>query len=104
MVVNTKADRQHAIASALELPSTWAKKVDYYNLGVHMANVLCRFIPMHDSNSRKLLKLFNEACLLLNNGRIKKLYLIADNRRKISAFNICRIHILYILHIGMLKY
>ncbi len=30
---------QHAIASALELPSTWAKKADYYNLGVHMANV-----------------------------------------------------------------
>ncbi len=23
MVVNEKADRQHAIASALELPSTW---------------------------------------------------------------------------------
>ncbi len=39
VVVNTKVDRQHAIASALELPSTWAKKVDYYNLGVHMANV-----------------------------------------------------------------
>ncbi len=39
MVVDTKADMQHAIASALELPSTWAKKVDYYNLGVHMANV-----------------------------------------------------------------
>ncbi len=39
MVVNTKADRQHAIAFALELPSTWAKKVDYYNLVVHMANV-----------------------------------------------------------------
>ncbi len=41
MVVNEKADRQHAIASALELPSTWAKKVDNggYNLGVHMANV-----------------------------------------------------------------
>ncbi len=36
---NEKADRQHAIASALELSSTWAKKVDYYNLGVHMANV-----------------------------------------------------------------
>ncbi len=33
IVVNEKADRQHAIASALELPSTWAKKVDYYNLG-----------------------------------------------------------------------
>ncbi len=39
MVVNKKADRQHVIASALELPSTWANKVDYYNLGVHMANV-----------------------------------------------------------------
>ncbi len=39
MVVNTKADTQHAIASALELPSAWAKKVDYYNLGVHMVNV-----------------------------------------------------------------
>ncbi len=38
MVVNEKADRQHAIASALELPSTWAKKVNYYSLGVHMAN------------------------------------------------------------------
>ncbi len=38
-VVNTKADRQYATASALELPSTWTKKVDYYNLGVHMANV-----------------------------------------------------------------
>ncbi len=34
MVVNEKADRQHAIASALELPIAWAKKVDYYNLGV----------------------------------------------------------------------
>ncbi len=75
MVVNEKADRQHTIASALELPSTWAKNVDYYNLGVHMANVLCRFIPMHDSNGRKLLKLFNEACLLLNNGRIKKIHI-----------------------------
>ncbi len=59
---------------------------------------------MHDSNDRKLVKLFNEACLLLNNGRIKKSYLIADNRRKISAPNICQIHIPYILHIGMLKY
>ncbi len=59
---------------------------------------------MHDSNGKKLLKLFNEACLLLNNGGIKNSYLIADNRRKISAFNICRIHIPYILHIGMLKY
>ncbi len=39
MVVNTKADRQYAIAPALELQSTWAKKVDYYSLGVHMANV-----------------------------------------------------------------
>ncbi len=39
MVVNEKADRQHAIASALELPIAWAKEVDYYNLGVHMANV-----------------------------------------------------------------
>ncbi len=39
MVVNEKADRQHAIASALELPIAWVKKVDYYNLGVHMANV-----------------------------------------------------------------
>ncbi len=39
MVVNTKADRQHVIASALELPSTWAEKADYYNLGVQMANV-----------------------------------------------------------------
>ncbi len=37
MAVNEKADRQHAIAAALELPSTWAKKVDYYDLGVHMA-------------------------------------------------------------------
>ncbi len=45
------------------------------------------FIPMHDSSGRKLLKLFNEACLLLNNGRIKNSYLIADNRRKISALN-----------------
>ncbi len=71
MVVNEKSDRQHAIASALELPIAWAKKVDYYNLGVHMANVLCRVTPMHDSNGRKLLKLFNEACLLLSNGRIK---------------------------------
>ncbi len=52
----------------------------------------------------KLVKLFNEACLLLNNGRIQKSYLIADNRRKISALNICRIHVSYILHIGMLKY
>ncbi len=59
---------------------------------------------MHDSNCRKLAKLFNEACLLLNNGRIKVSYLIANNRRKISAFIICRIHIPYILHIGMLKY
>ncbi len=43
MVVNTKVDRQHVIAFALLLPSTWAKKVDYYNLGVHMArNVRCR--------------------------------------------------------------
>ncbi len=32
MVVNEKADRQHAIASALELPSIWAKKFDDYNL------------------------------------------------------------------------
>ncbi len=39
MVVNEKADKQYAIASVLELPSTWAKKVDYYNLGVHVANV-----------------------------------------------------------------
>ncbi len=38
-----------------------------------------------------------------SNGR-KKSYLIADNRRKISAFDIYRIHILYILHIGMFKY
>ncbi len=59
---------------------------------------------MHDSNGRKLVQLFNEACLLLNNGRIKNSYLIADNRRKMSAFNICRIHVPYILHIGMLKY
>ncbi len=59
---------------------------------------------MHDSNGRKLVKLFNEACLLLNNGRIKKSYLIVDNRRKIPAFNIYRIHIPYILRIGMLKY
>ncbi len=59
---------------------------------------------MHDSNVRKLLKLFNEACLLLNNGRIKKSYLIADHKRKIPAFNIYRIHIPYILHIGMLYY
>ncbi len=59
---------------------------------------------MHDSNGRKLLKLFHEACILLNNGRIKNSYLIADNRHKKSAFNIYRSHILYILHIGMLKY
>ncbi len=38
-MVNEKADRQHAIASALELPRTWAKKINYYNLVVHMANV-----------------------------------------------------------------
>ncbi len=44
------------------------------------------------------------ACLLLNNGRIKNSYQIADNRRKILAFNICRIHIPYILHIGMLMH
>ncbi len=54
MVVNTKADRRHAIASALELPSSWAKKVDYYNPGEHMANVQCRFLPMHVSNGRRL--------------------------------------------------
>ncbi len=71
MVVNTKAERQHAIASALELPSTWAKKFDYNNLDVHMANVKCKFLPMHDSSGRKFVKLFNEAWLLLNNGRIK---------------------------------
>ncbi len=75
MVVNTKADRQHAISSDLELPSTWAKKVDYYNLGVHMANIYCTFLPMHDSNGRKLVTLFNEACLSLNNGRIKKMHM-----------------------------
>ncbi len=50
------------------------------------------------------LKWPNEAYLLLNNGQIKKSCLIADNRCKISAFNICRIHIPYILHIGMLKH
>ncbi len=65
---NTKADRQYAIACALELTKTWAKNVDNYDLDVHMANV-----PMHDSNGRKLSKLFNEAYLLLNNGRIKKI-------------------------------
>ncbi len=32
---------------------------------------------MHDSNGQKLLKLVNEACLLLNNGRIKNSYLVA---------------------------
>ncbi len=31
---------------------------------------------MHDSNGRKLLKLFNEGCLLLNNGRIKKIHIL----------------------------
>ncbi len=56
---------------------------------------------MHDSNGRKLVKFFNEACLLLNNGRIKHSYVIAHNRCKISAFNIFRIHLPYILHIGM---
>ncbi len=54
---------------------------------------------MHDTNNRKLIKLLNEACLLLKNGRIKNSYRIADNRRKLSAFIICRIHIPYILHI-----
>ncbi len=37
--INTIADIQHAITSALRLPGTWAKKVDYYNLGGHMANL-----------------------------------------------------------------
>ncbi len=73
MVVNTKADRQYAIAFALELTKTWAKNVDHYDLDVHMANV-----PMHDSNGRKLAKLFNEACLLLSNGQIKKSYVNSD--------------------------
>ncbi len=39
MVINKEVDRQHLIAPTLELPSSWAKKVDNYNLGVHMANV-----------------------------------------------------------------
>ncbi len=90
MVVNEKADRQHAIASALELPSTWAKKVDYYNLGVHMADTQCRFRPMHDLSGRQFAELLHDAYLLLNNGRIKT--------PQISAFNICGIHIPYILH------
>ncbi len=59
---------------------------------------------MRDSNGRKLVKLFNEACLLLNNGRIQKSCLIADNGCKISAFNIFRIHMPYILHIDMFNY
>ncbi len=37
-------------------------------------------------------------------GESKNSYLIADNRRKISAFSICRINIPYILHTSMLKY
>ncbi len=62
MVVNTKADRQHEIASALELLQVfWRKEVDFCNVGGHMANIECQ----------KLAMLLNEACLFLNNGRIK---------------------------------
>ncbi len=55
---------------------------------------------MHDSNGRKLLKLFNEACLLLNNGRIKNSYLIADNGRKISAISAWDCHLIHDNDIG----
>ncbi len=40
MVANEKADRQHAIAcDCLGTAKYLGEKVDYYNLGVHMANV-----------------------------------------------------------------
>ncbi len=55
MVVNHIAERQYTITSALELPRTWARKVDYYNLGVNIANVK---LPMHDLNGRMLAKFF----------------------------------------------
>ncbi len=82
MVVNTIAYIQHAHTPVLQLPSTWAKKVDYYNLGVQV-------LPMHEISVRKFALLFNEVCLVLN----KKPQLITDNGRKMSAFNICWINL-----------
>ncbi len=48
MRVNTIANRQHALTSALKLPSSRTIKVDHYNLVVHMADYKSRFLPMHD--------------------------------------------------------
>ncbi len=39
-VVNTKADRQHAIASLLELSSTWANKIDYQSWRTHSQRIM----------------------------------------------------------------
>ncbi len=50
-------DRQHTLTPALDLPRTWPKKVDYYNLGVNIADAQCRFLPMYD---RKCAGIFNK--------------------------------------------
>ncbi len=50
-------DRQHTFTPAFELPRTWAKKVDYKNLCVNIADAQCRLLSMYD---RKFAGLFNE--------------------------------------------